>query len=314
MDARERFSEFLAGQGYTGGVPAAFFQHFAPGLRHGQAALEAQLGFFEATGMDMLKIMFDDIYPQIPGIHSPADWARIPTFRRSDPVFTQQIDLARQVVERAGKKAYVFQTIFTPYVSAGCSVSGLVDWDEIISPHLLLDPEAVCAGLQKICGVLAGFAQDLAATGIDGFYVSVQGGERARYPRSFFRQWLKPIDLAFLNALRSTGKLVFIHFCGVGMRLEEYLDYPGDVVNLAVHGNGVSLAGAAGLFRRPVMGGLDNTGVICTGTEAQIRAEVERTLRAAPAGVMLGADCTIPREVPAEHLRWAVEAAHAFRG
>lgn len=314
MDARQRFSEFLAGQGYTQGVPAAFFQHFGPGARHGQAALNAQLEFFEATGMDMFKIMFDDIYPPIPGIRTAADWRDLPAFRRDDPVFTQQLDLARQVVARAGRRAYVFQTIFTPFVSAGCAVSGLVDWDEKISPHFLLDPEAVRSALKTIGGVLEGFAQDLAATGIDGFYVSVQGGERARYPRAFFEEWLKPLDLAFLRALQATGKLVFIHFCGTGMRLEEYFDYPGDIVNLAVHGNGISLAGAAERFCRPVMGGLDNTGVICTGGEAAIRDEVERTLRAGPAGAMLGADCTIPQTVPVEHLRWAVEAAHAYRG
>ena len=93
----------------------------APLLRGAQPAPQTEALLFQQTGLGPTAVSYTHL--QIPGIHSPADWARIPTFRRSDPVFTQQIDLARQVVERAGKKAYVFQTIFTPYVSAGCSVS-----------------------------------------------------------------------------------------------------------------------------------------------------------------------------------------------
>ena len=60
------------------------------------------------------------------------------------------------------------------------------------------------------------------------------------------------------------------------------------------------------------MGGLDNNGYIVNGTRQQIEEEVQRTLRQAPDGCMLGADCTIPIDVPVEHLAWAVQAAHAY--
>ena len=71
MESKRRFDQFLAGAPFTNGVPAAFFQHFRPDQRHGQAALRAQMDFARATGMDMIKIMFDDIYPKASLITPP---------------------------------------------------------------------------------------------------------------------------------------------------------------------------------------------------------------------------------------------------
>ncbi len=312
MNGKERFRQFLAGETFRDGVPAAFFQHFGPTRRHGEAALQAQMTFYRATDMDMVKIMFDDIYPAISGINCAKDWAGVPRFSQQDPVFTQQIELASRVVEAVDGSAPVFQTIFSPFVSAGCAVSPILRWDEKITPHLLQEPSIVQDTLEGIADVLAEFAQRISATGIDGFYVSLQGGEYKRYSQEFFLERLKPTDLMLLRALQSTGKLVFLHICGTGMRLEDYYDYPGDIVNLAVHGNQITLAQAKERFGRPIMGGLDNNGCIVNGTRQQIEEEVQRTLRQAPDGCMLGADCTIPIDVPVEHLAWAVQAAHAY--
>jgi uroporphyrinogen decarboxylase len=67
------------------------------------------------------------------------------------------------------------------------------------------------------------------------------------------------------------------------------------------------------MFNRPVMGGLDRLGVIATGSEAQIRTEVELVLRHAPERFILGADCTVPAETPWQNLRAAIQAAHAWQ-
>lgn len=313
MTAKERFGQFLSGQDFTHGVPAAFFQHFHPNQRHGQAALDAQLSFLHATGMDIVKIMFDDIYPKIGPVQKASDWAHIPRFSQSDPVFTQQIELACRVTEAVGGQTPVFQTIFSPFVSAGCAVSPIAVWDQIVTPHFVDDPQAMSQALAGIADTLGEFAHRLAGTGIDGFYVSLQGGEYGRYSQDFFNTWFKPLDLLLLRALQQTGKLVFLHICGTGMRLEDYYDYPGDIVNLAVHGNNITLKQASEHFARPIMGGLDNHGYIASGTREQIRAEVQQILRDAPPHTMLGADCTIPADVPLEHLAWAVQAAHDFQ-
>ena len=66
---------------------------------------------------------------------------------------------------------------------------------------------------------------------------------------------------------------------------------------------------------RAVAGGFANTtdGVLYSGTEEQIKAETKRILSAAGSrGVILGADCTIPRGTPASHIQWVREAAEEF--
>ena len=312
MNKRERMECFLAREAYTDGIPAAFFQHFDASKRHGDAAMQAQLDFFHDTDMDMMKIMFDDIYPKF-SVEKPEDWRRVPDFAADDPVFTQQIELAARLVKAVGKEAGVYQTIFSPFVSAGCAVSPIPVWDSVVTPHFLADPEAMTAGLTKIAKTLAAFAQNIAKTGIDGFYVSLQGGEYSRYSPAFFDEWFKPLDVMLLQALKDTGKRVILHICGVNMRLENYYDYPGDVVNMASVDNHIALEEARRVFGRPVMGGIPNHGVIVEGTREEVEAQVRDAMNIDTRGIMLGADCTIPKEVSRRRLRWAVDAAHAMR-
>jgi uroporphyrinogen decarboxylase len=67
------------------------------------------------------------------------------------------------------------------------------------------------------------------------------------------------------------------------------------------------------MFGRPFMGGMDRHGVLVTGTKERIHAEVSAVLRDAPDLFVLGADCTVPSDIPWENLRTAIEAAHAGR-
>jgi uroporphyrinogen decarboxylase len=61
------------------------------------------------------------------------------------------------------------------------------------------------------------------------------------------------------------------------------------------------------------MGGLDRHGAIATGSDREIRTEVEAALRSAPERFILGADCTVPAETPWENLRTAIETVHAWQ-
>lgn len=311
MNKRKRIDQFLARESYTNGIPAAFFKHFEPTQRYGTAAVKAHLDFYRATDMDMMKIMFDEIYPKFT-VKNPVDWRYIPDFSPDDPVFTQQIEVADRLVDAVGKEAYVFQTIFSPFVSAGCTVSFISEWDAIVTPHFREDPEAMTEGLTKIAKTLAEFAKNISQTGIDGFYVSLQGGEYERYSEDFFTTWFKPLDIMLLNALKATGKKVLLHICGTGIRLDCYHDYPGDIVNMACVDNNIRMEKILCDFGRVVMGGIPNHGVIVEGSKEQVQAQVREVLTMDTRGVMLGADCTIPKNVSTERLRWAVDAAHAM--
>ena len=64
------------------------------------------------------------------------------------------------------------------------------------------------------------------------------------------------------------------------------------------------------VFQKPILGGLDNHGVLIEGSLEEIRAETERIIRSmGKRGFMLGADCTVPASIDWARLRAAVEAA-----
>ena len=66
---------------------------------------------------------------------------------------------------------------------------------------------------------------------------------------------------------------------------------------------------------RAVIGGFGQTeqDLLYKGTEAEIKEETRRLLQdAGTTGVILGADCTIPRDTDPKHLQWVREAADEF--
>lgn len=66
---------------------------------------------------------------------------------------------------------------------------------------------------------------------------------------------------------------------------------------------------------KPALGGLDNRkeGVLYSGNEEEIRKAVRELIETCgKKGFLLGADCTIPGDLPAEHVRWVLEEARSI--
>ena len=64
------------------------------------------------------------------------------------------------------------------------------------------------------------------------------------------------------------------------------------------------------MFKTPILGGLDNHGVLLEGSLEEIREESKRVIGAmGKKGFMLGADCTVPATIDWARLKAAAEAA-----
>jgi uroporphyrinogen decarboxylase len=75
----------------------------------------------------------------------------------------------------------------------------------------------------------------------------------------------------------------------------------------------LSLQSGKKLFNRPILGGLDNRGVIVDGTPKEIEDAVHKIIRTVgPRNLIIGADCTLPTEISHENIRLAVEATGTF--
>jgi uroporphyrinogen decarboxylase len=112
-------------------IPAAFFLHFDNSYHQGQVAIEKHLEFFRATGMDFVKIQYEQPFPASDPILKPEDWAHTPLC--SDEFFEAPIRVVEGLVKAAKSEALVLMTLYSPFMWA----AHLAD----ITSHLKENPE-----------------------------------------------------------------------------------------------------------------------------------------------------------------------------
>lgn len=309
MNKREAVLSLVEGTPLDGYTPAAFFLHFDPQYHRGQAAVDKHLEFFRATGMDFVKIQYEHPIPHQPHIQRPEDWAAMPFFALD--FYAEPLKVVEGLVKAAKDEALVVLTLYSPFMLAGQAAGG-----ETVDAHIQENPEAFKKGIATITESLMGFVKEAIRLGLDGFYMSTQGGEVGRLPdRALFDACIRPYDLALMEEITRTCPFSILHVCDYHLpydRLEPYRDYPGQVVNasLDLTTGRISPREAAAIFNRPFMGGLDRKGILATGTPDQARAAAEAALAEAPERFILAADCTVPSTTPWANLRAAIDAAH----
>jgi uroporphyrinogen decarboxylase len=311
MNKREVVLSLLNPDTPTPYIPAAFFLHFDPRDHRGQAAVDKHLEFFNYTGMDLVKIQYENTFPHRPDITTPADWEKMPCY--GEDFYKDQWRIAEKLVAEAKKDALVIMTLYSPFMCAEQSIS-----KELLAQHLLEDRDKTKKGLETITESLMIFAKGCIERGIDGFYHSTQGGETHRFEGSpIFDEYIKPYDLALMNEINTRCDFNILHVCdyrGEYADFIPFLEYPGHLVSTPLKWGekNLKLKEVAKIFKRPVMGGLDRHGIITKGSKDEIVTAVNAVCDDAPEKFMLGADCTLPSDIDWENLKIAIDAAHNY--
>jgi uroporphyrinogen decarboxylase len=302
MNKIERVRAALAGQ-EVDRIPAGFWFHFPAEQKHGEASVKAHLDYYRASGIDFLKVMNEHPYQTSVSISSPSDWRYLRPAPLSAPFFQQQLDELKRIVDAMRGEALVITTVFGPY-SEGNQVSG-----GKVTEHMNADPESVSQGLGTIAESVANFALACIDAGAAGIYYSAQGGETERFSEDIFLQYLKPHDLRVLQPLQGHGEFNLLHVCGDHIRLPMFADYPSQAVNWAATKNNLNLKQGYSLFKRTVVGGMGDRGIIVNGLREQIQQAVHEVIGDfGTCSFMLGADCTVPTNIDLANIRAAVEA------
>lgn len=315
-------------------IPASFWRHFADNEFTNAATTPSVLttnlnghhDYYQAVDVDFAKTMLDGYFPYpFHGVNNPksiTDLHNLRPIEDNDPWLTGQVALAEKQKQLAGDRP-TFVTMFSPLF--------LLKWaliEHYQEPLLLADKrfadmyeedsQLVLHVLKVISDDQKKVAKALMTTNIDGIYYSTQEiqDERTSTPK-FFEEVMEPVDIDVQNAINAVSPLNILHICGfdgADNHLDWFVNYPLQVINWATETDGYSLAAGKKLFGdRPVMGGLDNStkGILYSGTKQQIQDKVHALIsEAGNQGVLLGADCTVPRDIDYDHLRWAIEAAH----
>ncbi|GMO38871.1 MAG: uroporphyrinogen decarboxylase family protein [Termitinemataceae bacterium] len=144
----------------------------------------------------------------------------------------------------------------------------------------------------------------------DGIYFSTQNICDPRITSAMFDDVVASSDKIVLNAVKDRSNI--LHICGYEghkNNLGDFVDYPAAAINWASCFEGISLKKGRDIFKgKTVLGGFDNTvkGVLYKGNRNEIEAETARLLEdfGSTKNLILGADCTLPRDISIEHIKW----------
>ena len=293
-------------------VPAGFFIHFDKRCHRGQPAIDKHLEYFHYTGMDFVKIQYENVFPNRPEIKRPDDWVNMPLY--GEDFYEDQLRIVEGLVKAAKKEALVIMTLYSTFMCAGHTTSG-----EMITEHIKENPEKAKKGLEIITESLMSFVKGCIRLGVDGFYASTQGGENDRFEDpALFREYVKPYDLAIMEEINRSCIFNILHICDYHSGYDDltpFLDYPGHIVNCGLKLGTGKITGkqASRMFNRPYMGGMDRKGVIVHGSKVEIKKAVENALDKEPDRFILGADCTLPGDIGWDNIKTAISTAHEYR-
>lgn len=313
MNKIERFRAVLR-QEPVDRVPAGFWFHFDAPFHGGAAMAQAHLDFYRATDLDIVKVMNDTGYAPVGhiAVMEPGDWRKLEPTPLTDPLFQSHLEGLKRIVEALGDEAPIMTTCFNPFHEAVATLRASqpyaygseMDARSAWVGHLRADPESVCQGMRVIAEDLARFyTACLYEAGADGIYYSAQGGERNLMTDAEHALGVKAFDLYLLAEINRAAEFVVGHFCGRGLALERYADYPVSLVNWAHQSDNLSLREGRALFERPILGGLDERGPLVNGPQEAVCGEIQAALNALGArGFMLGAGCTVPSDIALDRL------------
>jgi len=299
---------FVAGTLDPSYAPAAFFIHFHSDQKVGDPAVQAHLNYFHESGMDILKVQFEQTVPRIPVGEEDA-FEPIPV-----DYYAPTLEIIKKLQEAEGKDVYVLPTVYSPYQVAHHSLG-----EERVKVAAVERPEWLKSVFDNYRDALVWLIKECKQAGILGFYMCTQGGEMTfdEVP-GFFENFVLPYDMAVMGECTCDTKMNILHICnweGPYDDLTRYKDYPAQIINTPTDLNGVpfSLNDGIELFGRPVLGGFDRKGEFNTMSEEEVAAATLAILKAAPAGrVMIGADCTVG-SAPLANILASVAAAHGAR-
>ncbi len=292
-------------------IPFSLFYHFSESQFAGQRMAKAHIDYYRSADPDFIKVMNDNYYhpPGFRGLKKASDWRAMRPAPLSSKFFQDQLSGLRRIVEAVGDETLVITTVFNPFHDAD-------EMSELsASPQLKEYPEAVGEGLSTVAESLATFVKACIDEGADGIYFAAHGGGLGTHSDEEFERFIKPHDLRVLRAAKDTGGTFnVLHVCGKNLRLGPYVDYPSHAVNWAPQSGNLSLPEGRRLFRRTIMGGLDQGGPILAGTHREVTEEVSRAIdEVGERGFILGAGCALTRKVSSGRILWVRDALEARR-
>jgi uroporphyrinogen decarboxylase len=324
--------------------PITCYHHF-PQFEHGGARLMADtmLDFQKKWDWDFVKMNpravyyyeawgntydydhYKDVVPS-PVTHLIHDWKdldKVEELSGTEPIWQEQYETARLVVEGVKGEVPVFAGAFTPigillnlcgYRSIGrYREAPREDSDLIKLCHA--HPAEVHRALKNIANTIAKYNSHMKEAGVTGIFYAALGMARTGYfTREEWEEFCKPYDLIAMEPIRDLPNIV--HTCGIYGNPDRFLDYPCRVIHWAASapGNPSMIGSSSWLKDKVAMGGCDERPFGNAGEE-KIRHYCRVTIEGMKKQPFLMApECSVSPKVSDSELRVfreSVEKIHA---
>jgi uroporphyrinogen decarboxylase len=290
MNKIERVRETLAGR-RVDAPPTTLWYHF--GTQHAAAELAARvhLEFFAHYDLDLLKLMNDYDYPNPPGLEvlaTPADLARIEPFDLLKSPFGTQLEVVERVAAVLAGQALFVDTMFNAWNTLRRNLT-----KEATEPLMERHPDAVDRALGIINQNLIRYALASLERGAAGIFLSVPASAEF-VTREQYERFMRPYDLALLEAVKGKGECHILHAHGSKLFLDRLLDYPVQVLSWADLNGGPSIAEARKLTGLTLMGGVDHVKIAYSSAAIARRQVQEAKAQAGPTRFILAPGCSVP--------------------
>ena len=310
MTKAERVRAALAGRPLDR-PPFTVWYHLGTQHAPAERTAAAHLEFFRAYDLDLLKLMNDYSYPMPDGMDT-LDQAR--QLAAVQPLAPERTPLAEQLRvveivarELAGEALFV-DTVFNAWNTLRRNVV-----KDAMDVFMREAPKELEAALGAVNETLVRYARASLARGASGIFLSVPASEES-LTREQYERFMRPYDLAFLDALRGHGECHVLHAHGPRLFLDRLLEYPVNAISWADRDSGPALAEMRARTPLALMGGIGH-GRFQNTSAARIRAEIRDTIATAgPTRLIVAPGCSIATYSFPELIRAARDAARAVPG
>jgi uroporphyrinogen decarboxylase len=271
--------------------PFSVWYHF--GLQHAPAERTAQVHveFFDAYNLDWLKVMNDYSYPMPRSIESltdPRDLKRIIAFDVRQGPLGEQLEAVRLIGLALKGKALIVDTVFNAWNTLKRNVL-----KDAMGPFMQEHPAELEAALAVVNDNLIRYAIASLHGGASGIFYSVPATPESLTAEQYER-FMRPFDVAFLEAIRPFGEFHVLHAHGKELYLDRLQDYPVHAISWADRESGPPLTLMRKVTPRALMGGLDHASFPYTSA-AKIREQVRAAVsEAGTRKLFIAPGCAIP--------------------
>jgi uroporphyrinogen decarboxylase len=308
-------------------VPVGFWFHYTPNEilsaydhpEYRDLNINGHKNFVKSFKPDFVKLMSDGYFfePETAKLISKAkkasDLRKLEPIAANDKWIKDQVSLVKKLTSSFGNEVATFYNVFAPATAFKWSAGG----DKKLAAFIKEDKEAVIYALSVIAQNTAILAREVIKTGkADGIYLSVQQIQDISVGPDLYAEVITPSELSVLVSANAAGGTNILHICGyegAKNNLAIFKNYPAKVINFASVVEGISLKKGKDIFGgKAVIGGFENTkkGLLYTGSKEDVQKETKRLIKeAGKTGIILGADCTVPKDISFDRFEWVREAA-----